>query len=198
MTFVFVQIHIRSEFACPVLPVAASRGRCWPCLPPSSWPRWADACWSPTGRRFGRSHRWGNEASRGGRPGPTSRPCDPGEDDLRCFQLGLKAHFCLGSAKQKASLKSCHWHDFWVICTCVIGINSPSKLPCRTKFLVVPMSTVSPLPSAMVRMGPNNSGTCKKTPGQPPNKNITIIYPTSVLILACRGSNEFSLISDSH
>lgn len=77
----FVQIYIRtSEFGCRVLPAAASRGRCWPSIPPCFWPRWADACWSPTGRRVGRSHRWGSEASRGGRPGPTSRPCDPGEE----------------------------------------------------------------------------------------------------------------------
>lgn len=44
--------------------------------------------------------------------------------------------------------------------TCVIGTNSPSKLPRRTKFLVVPIITVSPLPSAIVLMGPNSSGTC--------------------------------------
>lgn len=47
-------------------------------------------------------------------------------------------------------------------CTCVMGMNSPSKLPFKTKFFVVPMSTLSPLPSAIVRMGPNNSGTCRE------------------------------------
>lgn len=48
---------------------------------------------------------------------------------------------------------------FWLL-TCVIGIKSPSKLPCKTKFFVVPMSTASPLPSAIVLMGPKSSGTC--------------------------------------
>ena len=47
-----------------------------------------------------------------------------------------------------------------VVLTCVMHMNCPSRPPCKTKFLVVPMSTVSPRPSAMVRMGPNISGTC--------------------------------------
>lgn len=62
-------------------------------------------------------------------------------DILRCALLGRNV-----------------WTAKWL--TWVMGTNSPSKLPCKTKFFVVPMRTDSPLPSATVRIGPNKSGTC--------------------------------------
>lgn len=44
--------------------------------------------------------------------------------------------------------------------TWVIGKKSPDSVPCRTKFLVVPINTTSPFPSATVLTGPNCSGIC--------------------------------------
>lgn len=44
--------------------------------------------------------------------------------------------------------------------TWVIGKKSPDSMPCRTKFLVVPINTTSPFPSATVLIGPNCSGIC--------------------------------------
>lgn len=44
--------------------------------------------------------------------------------------------------------------------TWVIGKKSPDSVPCRTKFLVVPINTTSPFPSATVLIGPNCSGIC--------------------------------------
>lgn len=44
--------------------------------------------------------------------------------------------------------------------TWVIGKKSPDSVPCRTKFLVVPINTMSPFPSATVLIGPNCSGIC--------------------------------------
>ena len=44
--------------------------------------------------------------------------------------------------------------------TWVMGVKSPDSVPCRTKFLVVPINITSPFPSATVRMGPNCSGIC--------------------------------------
>lgn len=55
--------------------------------------------------------------------------------------------------------------------------------------------------SSAFRYGPDGTKQLRHlqiTPAQPPQQKLTIIFHMPVLILACGGSNECSLISDSH
>lgn len=64
--------------------------------------------------------------------------------------------------------------------TWVMGVKSPDSVPCRTKFLVVPIKITAPFPSATVRMGPNCSGICMEK-----ISNVIKFWAPSFKILVC-------------